>query len=158
MAEKNRAFIFWTIVIALVVVFGLLYSLGIFPGSTQGYAIKNYIGQNFTGEVTSAYFETFPAGTNVTLDMKGTIKNMFYNSEEVFLAGNLNVSSNVTLSVKVFNSTGSDMGNPWYGNPVTLQAGNFVYGPITLPKTPGNYVMKLYINGFEEKDLAFYAF
>jgi len=150
MVEKN--ILVGLIILALVIV-GLVGYYVILPGIIQRYSSGE--SQTFSGGITEAHFEIFPAGTQLEPGMIGTNTSIFNKDDLVSISGESDVSKQVVLTIKIFDNNGNDMGTAWYGNEIKIQTGPFGFGSITIPQTAGTYLLKIYLDNSQAKALPF---
>lgn len=106
-------------------------------------------------KITSAHLEIFPAGAQIGPDIKGTETSTFSLDSQVGLALEAQTSKQISLTYKIFDESGVDTGLIWHGLDLKINNGPFSFCCIENPKTPGKYVMKLYLDGAEENSLPF---
>ncbi len=154
----NKALIGIVIVLAFVivglVVFYVLPSSGSNSGAPSG-SSGNQTTKGFTGDITSAEFQVFPAGTQLKPGMTGTVTSSFKASDLVSISGVSDVSKPVVVTLKILDANGNDTGTVWHGNEITIQSGTFGFGSISIPQTPGNYTLKIYLDNYESKEMPF---
>lgn len=157
----NKVLIGIIIVLALVIVSFIAYPSIFSPSQNQGSNSSGHQAgtgtqtKDFTGGITSAEFQVFPAGTQLKPGMTGTVTNTFKASDLVSVSGVSDVGKQVVITLKILDANGNDMGTVWHGNEITIQSGTFGFGSISIPQTPGNYTLKIYLDNYESKDMDF---
>ena len=152
---KNKLLIGIIIGLAIVIL-GFIGYYMILPGINQGQLLGSSSGGSLAAGITDAHFEIFPAGTQMQQGMTGTNTNIFKKDDLVSISGQSNVSSEVTLTIKIMDSNGSPVSNTgWYGNEIKIKFGTFGFGSIVIPQVAGNYTLKIYLNNQEAKDMPF---
>lgn len=154
---NNKIFIGIIIGLAIVVL-GLLGYYVILPNINQGQSAQGGIsaGGNLAGGITEAHFEVFPAGTQIRQGMTGTNTNTFNKDDLVSISGQSDVNKEMTLTLKILDSNGNSVSNTgWYGNEIKIKLGTFGFGSIVIPQTTGTYVLKIFLNNQEAKDMPF---
>jgi hypothetical protein len=113
---------------------------------------------NFTGGIISAHFEVFPEGTEVGPNSVGMITDSFGFGNVVGVSGESDVSKEVGLTFKVFDSYGNQVESEWRGDKIKIREGSFGFCCISVPQTSGEYTLKLFLNNRESKRMTFKVF
>jgi uncharacterized protein YxeA len=134
------------IVILIVIVAGLVWYI-INQGKTRelGGSLK---------QINSLYLEKFPTGTEMKPGVKGIEATSFTKGDIMGISGEATAPPKTMLSVKIFNKDGGViMGN---GAGMELKgSGGFGMCCFEISDNPGEYTMKLYLDGQEAKSLIF---
>jgi hypothetical protein len=113
---------------------------------------------NFTGGIVSARFEVFPEGTEVGPNSVGMITDSFGFGNVVGVSGVSEVSKEVELTYKIFDSNDNPIESEWRGDKIKVSAGSFAFCCINVPQTSGEYTLKLFLNNRESKRVTFKVF
>ncbi|MCL5730329.1 MAG: hypothetical protein M1165_02065 [Candidatus Pacearchaeota archaeon] len=160
----NKALIGAVIVLSLIIIglIGYFVILPITPQPNPNTGLGNQstnqpAAPDFNGNITAATFQSYPSGTQITPGLQGTITNIFNKGDQIGINGTSNVDKQVTLTIKVFDSNGNDLGSAfeWHGSPIKIQSGSFGFGVMGVPQTSGNYVLKIYLDNYESFDMPF---
>ena len=144
MKRKNKI----SIKIILAVIIVLLGVIGLYF----------YQMNNFTGGIISAHFEVYPAGTEIGPNTVGVMTNSFGFESIVGVSGESDVSKEVGLTFKIFDSDGKEVESKWRGDKIKVSAGSFAFCCMNVPQTSGEYTLKLFLNNRESKRITFKVF
>lgn len=161
----NKVLIGIIVVLFLIIAVGAGYFIGKSNSSISNNPSKNNevsnpnsnqeSNSNAQSSITSAHLEVFPAGVQIGPGIKGTETSTFSLNSQVGIALESQTSKQVLLTYKIFDESGADTGLIWHGQDLKISNGPFSFCCIENPKTAGKYVMKLYLDGTEEKSLPF---